>query len=441
MKSTFLLVALATTVATGASAQNVGIGTTNPQQKLHIAGGLRIDTLSNGMDSGLLRHDANGTVFTLHFPGDSTQVLRGDGTFGKAHHHTDKDPWLLLGNAGTSSDTNFIGTTDSTDLEFRINNTWAGKLDFKTQSTFFGYQAGQNSGTASNNTAVGFQALPSASGGFNTAVGASTLSANSTGNSNVAVGFSALSRNTSGEGNIAMGIVALTNNLGGNGNVAIGGSSMEFSTTAQLNTAVGSATFANLTTGQQNTALGYQAEMLTGDLNNATALGAGALVDASNKVRIGNVSVTVIEGQVLPTTPSDGRYKFNIREDIKGLDFILRLRPVSYQFDVRRFDEAMRGPSAIRNTAYSRGSSYDEATAMRRTGFIAQEVEKAAAECGYDFTGVIRPSNSMEHYGLSYEAFIMPMVKAIQEQQRQIDDLKKMVADQQQMILRLINNK
>ena len=45
--------------------------------------------------------------------------------------------------------------------------------------------------------------------------------------------------------------------------------------------------------------------MSTGNLTNATAIGAGAFVNASNKVRLGNVLVTVIEGQVAFTSASD----------------------------------------------------------------------------------------------------------------------------------------
>jgi hypothetical protein len=45
-------------------------------------------------------------------------------------------------------------------------------------------------------------------------------------------------------------------------------------------------------------------------------------VNASNKIRIGNSSVTVIEGQVAYTFPSDGRFKTNVSENIKGLGFL-----------------------------------------------------------------------------------------------------------------------
>jgi Chaperone of endosialidase len=48
-----------------------------------------------------------------------------------------------------------------------------------------------------------------------------------------------------------------------------------------------------------------------GNLTNATAIGNGAVVDASNKVCLGNTAVTVIEGQVAFTFPSDKTTKEN----------------------------------------------------------------------------------------------------------------------------------
>ena len=51
--------------------------------------------------------------------------------------------------------------------------------------------------------------------------------------------------------------------------------------------------------------------MFAGNLTNATAIGNGALVNASNKIRLGNAQVTVIEGQVAFTFPSDKTQKEN----------------------------------------------------------------------------------------------------------------------------------
>jgi hypothetical protein len=53
-------------------------------------------------------------------------------------------------------------------------------------------------------------------------------------------------------------------------------------------------------------------------------------------------------------------------------------------------------------------ASYNAASAIRRTGFIAQEVETAALQTGYDFSGIIKPVTSADHYSLSYESFVVP---------------------------------
>jgi hypothetical protein len=89
-------------------------------------------------------------------------------------------------------------------------------------------------------------------------------------------------------------------------------------------------------------------------------------------------------------------------------------------------------------------ASYNEAAAIRRTGFIAQEVEKAANTSGYDFSGIIKPKTEQDHYSLSYESFVVPLVKAMQEQQQIIktqqqivEELKMQNADLQKRVLAL----
>jgi hypothetical protein len=51
----------------------------------------------------------------------------------------------------------------------------------------------------------------------------------------------------------------------------------------------------------------------TGDLTNAAAIGANAIVDASNKIRLGDAQVAVIEGQVPFTFTSDRNQKENFQ--------------------------------------------------------------------------------------------------------------------------------
>ena len=361
--------------------------------------------------------------------------------------------WSLSGDS--VYDAAFLGTTNDAALKILVNNKKSGLIDQSYGNTFWGYQAGSSNIAGSDNTANGHLSLYSnIQGKFNTATGSYALYL-STAWRNTANGYKAQYSNTTGEANTATGFLSLYDNTTGHYNTATGMNSLYYNTTGGYNTAAGSFTlytnisgdyntangyhslFSN-TTGDHNTAIGAGANVTSGTLTNATALGSGALVNASNKVRIGNSSVTVIEGAVPFTTPSDGRFKFQVKEDVKGLNFILQLRPVTYQFDVKRFDAQYSktdNSNESPNGNYALQASYDEAARIRRSGFIAQEVEKAAIASGYNFSGIIQPKTAQEHYSLSYEAFVVPLVKAVQELSSEVETLKKenkKIADLQQ---------
>jgi len=600
--------------------QNVGIGTPNPQNKLHVAGGFRLDTLTGVNGAGLLRHDANGVVYGIKFSGNVTDVLRGDGTFGSGG--AGSVGWLLTGNSGTNPVTNFIGTTDDKPLSFRLNNIPAGQLNqltnnygiglgsmfsitTGTQNVGFGRWALLSNTTGSYNTSIGHDALSrNTTGTSNTAVGNWGLLLNTTGQRNTAVGDNALSRNTVGNDNTAVGYFALLQNVGeigmlgfeygfkntavgsfalsantrgidntatgynalalntigsqnaafgsnalknnqsssnsafgggsllsnttGGSNSALGTNSLRFNTTGDFNTAigyhslfsntdnentaVGAYSLASNTTGSSNTAVGYKAlaqntvsgantamgesalEKNTGPFNSAfglralwdnnsgsynsalgyealgrnttgifnTAMGVAALDQNltgdhniaigsfsgttssfnntvsigndgwlngfSNQVFIGNASTIWIGGWKPWSVFSDARLKSDIKEDVHGLDFIMRLRPVSYNQTV----EQMTNTTGNKSTKDFPGK-YD-ADKIRMSGFMAQEVEQAAKEVNYHFTGISKVKSVNEVYSMSYESFVIPLVKAVQEQQaiiekqqKQIDDLLKRI--------------
>jgi hypothetical protein len=289
--------------------------------------------------------------------------------------------------------------------------------------------------TSNENTASGYNALfAHRSGDDNTAIGSRALTNDTSGFFNTAIGKSAMFNNTNGVSNTVAGWNSLFANTEGGDNTAFGIQSLRGNTTGHYNTAIGSDVMWTNTTGQFNTVLGYFSDVSASNLNNATAIGAQAIVNASNKVRIGNTAVTVIEGQVPFTNPSDGRFKFNIQEDVKGLDFILRLRPVTYQFDVQKEQDFVSGKlSAAQLNNNIHQASYNEAGLMRRTGFIAQEVEQAAEKSNYDFDGLKKPNTDKDYYSLSYASFVVPLVKAMQEQQKIIDVQQKKITEQQQL--------
>ncbi len=149
-----------------------------------------------------------------------------------------------------------------------------------------------------------------------------------TGGANTASGFQALAGNTTGSVNTASGADALTANTTGIRNTADGAFALFFNTTGDFNTASGNTALANNTSGSGNTALGFAADVSAGDLTNATAIGYNAIVDVSNKVRVGNHDVTVIEGEVGFTCSSDRNKKEHLRP-VEGEAVLTKIRGMS----------------------------------------------------------------------------------------------------------------
>ena len=110
--------------------------------------------------------------------------------------------------------------------------------------------------------------------------------------SNTASGTNALLSNTEGRSNTANGLNALLSNTEGSANTAVGLNALLSNTTGGSNTAVGLNALISNTEGNINTALGQGANVAVGNLSNATAIGAYAVVDASNKIQLGNSNVT-----------------------------------------------------------------------------------------------------------------------------------------------------
>jgi trimeric autotransporter adhesin len=54
-------------------------------------------------------------------------------------------------------------------------------------------------------------------------------------------------------------------------------------------------------------------------------------------------------------------------------------------------------------------------------------VEQAAKAIGYDFSGYNSPKGENGLYSLSYEQFVVPLVKAMQEQQVLITNQQKLI--------------
>ena len=98
-------------------AQNVGIGTAAPAERLHVAGDVRVDNLANP-DTSLVAADVNGTLILLG-NGAAGQVLTSTGG-GTAPTWSNNDDWHLTGN--TLAGTEFIGSLNAQPFVIRTNN-------------------------------------------------------------------------------------------------------------------------------------------------------------------------------------------------------------------------------------------------------------------------------------------------------------------------------
>jgi len=143
---------------------------------------------------------------------------------------------------------------------------------------------------------------------------------------------------------------------------------------------------------------------------------------------------------------------------VPGLEFITQLRPVTYMLDVDGIESANKtgvkttnarnipgltdqmpiSANALGKTKMQQSpeqlKAKQEKSKVVYTGFIAQEVEQAAKKLNYDFSGVDAPKNEQGFYALRYGDFVVPLVKAVQEQQKQLEEQQKQIEELKALI-------
>ena len=148
--------------------------------------------------------------------------------------------------------------------------------------------------TGSNNIAVGIGTLLQNINGYNnTAVGSDSLYTNINGYNNTVVGYGTLFFNTLGNYNCAFGVNSLYNNKTGNYNCAFGVDSL-LNSGGNNNTAYGYYA-GSKNSGSNNTYLGYNTDANSAEsiYTQSTALGANAIIDASNEIVLGTSTESI----------------------------------------------------------------------------------------------------------------------------------------------------
>lgn len=429
---------------------NVGIGTTTPESKLDVSGG----------DAQI-----NGVTFGLGAASRPQNTASGNGA-------------LSANTTGNNNVANGYGALHSNTIGYFNCAAGVNALYLNTSgvsNSAFGHNCLYSNTTGIHNSAVGLCALYSNTTGHdNSAIGTYALYTNVNGNDNIAIGDHALYLNTSGSENVSIGIESSYENTTGLKNSAYGHSSLYNNTTGQQNSVFGYKAGYNNSVGSYNVsigayslgenfsgsnlvanvAMGYRAggAMTTGygnvvigeeagrnittgfdnvwvgkkignsgtlTLSNTIAIGSfTAVPSGNNRTHIGNTSMTWIGGQVSWSTYSDQRFKTNVKENVPGLAFIMNLNPVTYKWAIDGLNQKLGV-----NEPYN-GEGFKDIEQISQTGFLAQQVEEAARSCGFEFSGVDKTGDI---YSLRYAEFVVPLTKAIQEQQAMIEKLQKQI--------------
>lgn len=489
----FCIAVIATTVTvrsqnTFPAAGNVGLGTLSPAALLDVRGNAAINGITAGISpSG----DTASTVFGRKaLPSSTTgthNTAVGNYSLNKNQtggYNTALGSFSLFSNTTGNNNLaagmySLVGNTEG------FNNTAVGANSHTgnttgSGNTSVGFNTLFHSQTSSNNTSIGAASMYYTTGSENVAVGSYALAGGDDfngriasnnynvavgygsmryiyeGSNNSAAGYMSLYKNESGHlnttnGSYSMfntlyggyntvsGAYALYTNAGGNSNTASGYAAL-YQTTGSFNTGVGTYALYSNNTGSNNTSIGYYANTNSGALSNTTAIGYFATTTASNQVRIGNSSITSIGGYTGWTNISDGRVKKNVKENVPGLSFIRQLRAVTYNLDLDKADD-ITGVSNRKPREGETGKDEQTLTARKEkeqqvyTGFIAQEVAKAADDAGYNFSGVDQPKNDKDLYGLRYAEFVVPLVKAVQELSQQNEELQKQITELKALVV------
>ena len=196
-------------------------------------------------------------------------------------------------------------------------------------------------------------------------------------------------------------------------------------TTGSFNTGVGIQAGVDITTGDTNLCLGRDTSAGTGGAALRVVIGATVSGTADYQVTIGNDTIGKIQNSFNSNATwartSDIRFKKDINTNTDcGLDFINDLRTVTYKW---------KAPSERPPELTGYDPEQTEPTLKEKMyGFIAQEIKSVLdAKNITDFNGW-SASEKDGSQSVSYEMFVVPLVKAVQELSAKNDALAAEVA-------------
>ena len=361
-------------------------------------GDTALDSVQAGGNNNVAIGNSAGTAITT---GDSNNCIGH--TAGPAINTGSQN--VALGNGAgnsetTGSDNVLVGHAAGFTQNGKSQNTFVGSQAGYTVNasgnTFVGYQSGYYATTPTTNAAFGYQAL----------IGVSSTAL--TGNNNLAAGYQALKAVTSGQQNTGLGAGVLGSVSTAEGQTALG---------YRAGTAGGGG--AAVTTGFYNTLLGYEAMASAADGQHQIVLGSFRATGQGNNTftfgKSGSQVTNQFDSNANFSQSSDERLKTNIEDNDLGLDFINELKTKTYNWL-----PSNEVPKELSNH-YNEENTKN--TDVKMYGMLAQEVKAAMDKHGNpEFTGWMENSDGSQN--VSREMFIIPLIKAVQELTKKVEELE-----------------
>jgi len=250
----------------------------------------------------------------------------------------------------------------------------------------------------------------------NIAIGRNTMTALTSGGDLTVIGTDAYKVATAGGWSTAIGSQSLQASTGSYFNTAVGYASMQNLTVGGYNTGVGVFSLSSVVNGSANVGIGYAAGANFAAASNTISIGYYAQATADNTIQLGNPDINFVRstgafyGRSFNVT-SDLRLKTNIAPLQNSVADIMQLKPVSYE---------------------KKSSLASNSSSIKENGFIAQDLQKVMPSL------VTEGTDNDKLLSVNYTALIPVLTKALQEQQKQIEDQNAKIAAQQKQIEELI---
>jgi len=388
-----------------------------------------------GVNAGTFNTTGGSNAFFGFEAGRNNNSGANNSYFGKdagRSNNTGNDNAFFGNNAGQSNTTG--GSNSFFGKDAGQDNTTA------TGNSFFGALAGSSNTIGANNSFFGFESGKLTEDAFNNSFfGNEAGESNIIGLNNSFFGFTAGKLNT-GSRNSFFGSGAGQVSTGGFHNSFFGGQAGGGNTTGDDNAFFGLDSGITNTTGSNNSAFGTFANVGANNLINATAIGAKAFVSSSNSLVLGQINgvngatantnvgigttapldklhvngiIRVINlgaagstslcrnaNEQISTCSSSLRYKTEISPFSSGLNLVNRLRPITFN--------------------WKKGG-------MRDLGLGAEDV--AAVE-----PLLVTYNEKGEVQGVKYDRMAIVLLNAVKEQQVQIEQQRKQLQEQQNLI-------